>query len=53
MLGLSQKNLSFVKNFMQGKTEIQEAIYAYIKEVKKGIFPDERHSFSEDLKEQK
>lgn len=46
ILGLQQRNLSFVKNFMQGKTEIKEAIYAYIKEVKKGIFPDEHHSFS-------
>lgn len=46
MLGLQQKNLSFVKNFMQGKTEIKEAIYAYIKEVKKGNFPDEHHSFN-------
>ncbi|WP_434778009.1 3-methyl-2-oxobutanoate hydroxymethyltransferase [Neisseria sp. Ec49-e6-T10] len=39
------KTPKFVKNFMQGNSSIQEAICAYVKEVKERTFPTLAHSF--------
>ena len=35
----------FVKNFLEGKSSIEEAIKAYVKEVKAGTFPGPEHCF--------
>lgn len=35
----------FSKNFMQGQNSIQEAVSAYVKEVKNSQFPADEHSF--------
>ena len=41
MLGLAvHKTPKFVKNFLEGKGDIQEAIRSYIIEVKSGVFPN-------------
>lgn len=46
MLGIyAGKSPKFSKNFMAGQTSIQEAIAAYVKEVKNGTFPALEHSF--------
>ena len=37
----------FVKNFLEGKPSIEEAIKAYIKEVKAGTFPSLEHCFKD------
>ncbi len=47
LLGITEgKNLKFVKNFLfYNGGSIQNAIKAYINEVKQGIFPADKHSF--------
>jgi len=35
----------FVKNFLEGQGSIEEAIKAYVKEVKAGTFPAPEHCF--------
>lgn len=46
MLGIyAGKSPKFSKNFMAGQTSIQDAIAAYVKEVKEGTFPALEHSF--------
>jgi 3-methyl-2-oxobutanoate hydroxymethyltransferase len=39
------KKLKFVKNFLRGRTSVQAAIEAYVKEVKAKSFPGPEHSF--------
>ncbi len=39
------KKARFVKNFMEGQTSVDDAIKAYVAEVKKGIFPANEHCF--------
>jgi 3-methyl-2-oxobutanoate hydroxymethyltransferase len=39
------KKARFVKNFMEGKTSIDEAIEAYVTAVKDGSFPASEHCF--------
>lgn len=39
------KKPKFVKNFMQGQTDIQSAFAAYVAEVKAGTFPSDEHAF--------
>ena len=39
------KKAKFVKNFMQGQNSIQDAIIAYVKEVKEKTFPADIHTF--------
>jgi len=36
----------FVKNFMQGQSSIDEAVLAYVREVRDGSFPGPEHCFS-------
>lgn len=46
MLGIyAGKSPKFSKNFMAGQTSIQDAIAAYVKEVREGTFPAIEHSF--------
>lgn len=46
MLGITPKKApKFVKNFLQGNKSVQDALAAYVKEVKAGSFPDSDHSF--------
>ena len=48
MLGLSLRGKApkFVKNFMAGRSSIQEALAAYVAEVKSLSFPSSEHGFS-------
>ena len=39
------KKARFVKNFMSGAGSIQQAVEAYVKEVKTKVFPGPEHSF--------
>lgn len=39
------KKARFVKNFMEGQTNIEGAVRAYIREVKEGTFPAAEHCF--------
>jgi len=47
LLGISclDKLPKFVKNFMEDSSSIQEALANYVKEVKSGNFPAEKHTF--------
>lgn len=45
MLGLNPKPAKFVKNFMTQQNTIQEALSAYVSEVRQGQFPAAEHSF--------
>ncbi len=45
MLGLNDKPAKFVRNFMQDKTSIQEAIESYVSAVKDGSFPAKEHQY--------
>lgn len=48
MLGVFPgKTAKFVKNFMAGKGSIQEAVSAYVAEVKAKTFPSAEHSFAD------
>jgi len=40
------KKPKFSKNFMQGESSIQAAVSRYVREVKRGQFPDQSHIFS-------
>lgn len=46
MLGITDKTLSFVKNFMEDTTDIRAAVRTYVEAVKAGAFPSVAHSFS-------
>jgi 3-methyl-2-oxobutanoate hydroxymethyltransferase len=47
MLGISPgKPPKFVKNFMEGKSSIEAAIKAYVRDVKAGRFPGPEHGFA-------
>ncbi|MFA7554454.1 MAG: 3-methyl-2-oxobutanoate hydroxymethyltransferase [Spongiibacteraceae bacterium] len=46
LLGLSPRSPKFVRNFMQGNTDIQSALKDYNESVKNGSFPAAEHSFS-------
>ena len=47
MLGISPgKPPKFVKNFMDGHASIEEAVKAYVREVKSGKFPGSEHGFA-------
>ena len=46
ILGISGKAPSFSKNYMQQQDSIQDAIAAYVGEVKNNSFPDASHCFS-------
>lgn len=48
MLGMSARNLRFSKNFLAGNEGIREAVSAYVREVKTGLFPGDEHSFGRD-----
>ena len=45
-LALTGRSPKFVKNFMQGQASIQDALSAYVKEVKAVTFPATEHGFS-------
>ncbi|GGY26486.1 3-methyl-2-oxobutanoate hydroxymethyltransferase [Paludibacterium paludis] len=46
MLGVYPgKKARFVKNFMEGRGSIQEAVKAYVDEVRAGTFPADEHAF--------
>ena len=45
ILGISSKAPSFAKNFMQQHDSIQEAVSAYVSDVKNRSFPDASHCF--------
>ncbi len=45
MLGLTDKQLKFSKNFLVGKDSIADAFKAYVSEVKNNTFPSSEHSF--------
>jgi 3-methyl-2-oxobutanoate hydroxymethyltransferase len=45
MLGLTNKQLKFSKNFLVGKDSIADAMKAYVTEVKNNTFPSSEHSF--------
>lgn len=46
MLAITKgKRPKFSKDFMHGRNSIAEAVEAYVKEVKEGIFPSEEHTF--------
>lgn len=45
MLGLNPKPAKFVKNFMADHNTIQDALSAYVSEVRSGQFPAPEHSF--------
>lgn len=45
-LSLSGRVPKFVKNFMEGQTDIQSALRAYVTAVKEGVFPSEEHGFA-------
>ncbi len=46
MLGLTDKQLKFSKNFLVGNDSIADAIKAYVTEVKNKSFPSSEHSFT-------
>jgi 3-methyl-2-oxobutanoate hydroxymethyltransferase len=47
MLGIyPDASPKFSKNFMQGANSIDDAVARYVKEVKAGSFPEQRHTFS-------
>jgi len=53
LLGMFEKFVpSFVKTYVNLVPQIKEALAAYIKEVKSGVYPDAEHSFAmqEDLR---
>lgn len=45
MLGISEKQLKFSKNFLEGQVSISDALKCYINEVKNKTFPDASHSY--------
>ena len=45
MLGITGKKFRFLKNFLEGKDSIADAISAFVKEVKNKTFPGTKHSF--------
>jgi 3-methyl-2-oxobutanoate hydroxymethyltransferase len=48
MLGVTSGKLPrFVKNFMASHSSIQEAVQAYVSEVRAGAFPADEHSFGD------
>lgn len=48
ILGVSRGRVPrFVKNFMQGRDDIEAAMKAYVSEVKSGAFPAAEHGFGE------
>lgn len=48
MLGLYSNNLKFVKEYAQLAKEIRHAVWAYKREVEKGVFPGPEHRFEMD-----
>lgn len=46
MLGLTEVRYRFVKRYLNLSGQIKAAVEQYIDEVKKGVFPDDEHSFS-------
>ncbi|AAU91633.1 3-methyl-2-oxobutanoate hydroxymethyltransferase [Methylococcus capsulatus] len=48
MLGMSARLPRFCKDFLAGNAGVREAVSAYVREVKAGIFPGDRHSFGRD-----
>jgi 3-methyl-2-oxobutanoate hydroxymethyltransferase len=46
ILGMSDMNLKFVKQYANINKDISQAVKDYKKEVKSGEFPDEKHSFN-------
>ena len=46
MLGIYPNSPKFSKNFMQGSDSIDQAVANYVAEVKQGLFPQAKHSFS-------
>lgn len=45
LLGISPRQPKFVKNFLQGKDSVLQALEAYAQEVRSGTFPAEEHGF--------
>ncbi|MCU4491318.1 3-methyl-2-oxobutanoate hydroxymethyltransferase [Acinetobacter guillouiae] len=45
MLGLNEKTAKFVCNFMEGQSSVQDAIKAYVRAVKDGSFPSQKHQY--------
>ncbi len=46
MIGIFEKSPKFVKRYLEGGSLIKEALNEFNSEVKKGIFPDEEHTYS-------
>jgi 3-methyl-2-oxobutanoate hydroxymethyltransferase len=46
LLGLSEHNARFVRNFMQGQDSIQGALKSFVEAVKAGEYPREEHSYT-------
>lgn len=47
MLGLTGTQLpKFVKNFMHGRSSLDEAVKAYVHDVRQGLFPAEEHQYA-------
>jgi 3-methyl-2-oxobutanoate hydroxymethyltransferase len=47
MIGISPgKPPKFVKNFMEGKSSVEAAVKAYVRDVKAGRFPGPEHGFA-------
>lgn len=46
MLGITGKKFRFLKNFLEGKDSISDAVKDYIKQVKDKSYPSAEHSFS-------
>ncbi len=45
MLGITGKKFRFLKNFLEGKDSISDAVKDYIKQVKDKSYPSAKHSF--------
>lgn len=45
LLGLTGKNIRFVKNFLKPVGDIQQAFAAYAHEVQQGVFPSDAHAY--------
>lgn len=45
MLGLSEHSARFVENFMEGRSNIQDAFSAFVTAVKNGDYPREEHGY--------
>ncbi|MDJ0807848.1 MAG: 3-methyl-2-oxobutanoate hydroxymethyltransferase [Gammaproteobacteria bacterium] len=45
ILGMNLHHPRFVKNYLVGGRNIQQALAAFVQEVRDGVFPDEEHSY--------